>query len=112
MYFCEDYKHGKEIHINSVFTTGSFVVMLKSSKAMRLGDVVLEFEKYDTSERKFVFYKKYDFTVKPKDNFICFAKTQNNDMVINEPGFYLVVVLNQRGEVVANSILEVVEGKK
>jgi len=112
MYFCEGYRHGKEINISSNFTVGSLTVMVKSPKALGLADVVLEFEKYDTGQSDFVFYKKFDFTLNPEDAYICFSKTANNDLTITEPGFYRVVLLGQRGNVVTNSLVQILPGTK
>ena len=111
MYFCGEYKHGKEIHISSSFSVGSLTVMVKSQKAMHLTDVQLEFDRFDSVKNEFVLYKKFDFSLDPEDAYICFSKTKDNDLVISEPGIYRVVLFSQRDKVVTSALVEIVPAK-
>lgn len=113
LYFCEQYdsEYG-EIGISDRFTTGYLTVMVKSSTALGLSDVYIQFDKYNCSTAEFAYYKKFDYKVTPDMKYIYFSKNESSDMSFDTPGIYRVFLLDENGNTVASGLIEVISKKK
>ncbi len=110
MYFCEKYDANKgEIGISDRFTKGSLTVMVKCDHALNLENVNIEFEKYDYRTGKFEYYKKFPFVLKKESKYVSFSETESNDMSFDEPGFYRVFLLDDKGSTVTSALIEIIE---
>ncbi len=109
LYFCEKYdsKRG-EIGVSDRFTTGYLTVMVKSDNALDLEDVHIQFDKLNERNKKFEFYKKFDYTIDPEMSYVFFAKNSDSDLKFEEPGFYRVFLLDDRDKTVASALIEIV----
>ena len=110
LYFCEKYDSKKgEVGVSDRFTTGYLTVMVKSDYELGLEDVSIQFDKLNERSKKFEFYKKFDYVIEPDMSYVFFSKTGENDMSFDEPGFYRVFLLNEDGETVASSLVQIIE---
>ncbi|MBK7631028.1 MAG: hypothetical protein IPJ23_10100 [Ignavibacteriales bacterium] len=109
LYFCEKYdsKRG-EIGVSDRFTTGYLTVMVKSDDPLDLEDVHIQFDKLNERNKKFEFYKKYDYTIDPDMSYVFFAKNSDSDLKFEEPGFYRVFLLDDNDKTVASALIEIV----
>jgi len=109
MYFCQRYdsKLG-EVGISDRFTVGYLTIMVKSDKPMNLNDVFIEFDKYNTKENKFEFYKKFSYVISPDQSYVFFTRNDENDLRFEEPGIYRVFLLNDQEETVTSALIEIV----
>lgn len=106
MYFCERYDDRQgEIGISSVFYPGYFTIMVKAENNISpTSDVSIQIDKKN-SDGTYSFYKIIPFTVK-QSNYIYFSDKR---LFINDVGTYRVWLIDDRDNVIANSILEIVK---
>jgi hypothetical protein len=109
MYFCEKYGKNGEVGISDRFTTGYLTVVVKSSYEMKLKDVHIQLDKYNSRKDKFEYYKKFDYTLEPDMKYVYFAKNDDSDMNFEDAGFYRVFLLDDDDETVASAIVEIIE---
>src|SRR3970040_1418632 len=99
LYFCERYDSDDgEIGVSDRFTTGYITVMVKCDHALKLDDVAVQYDKYNTKTKVFEYYKKFDFSVERDMKYIFFERNDDSDMEFEEPGFYRVFLLDEDGE--------------
>lgn len=109
LYFCEKYDSKKgEIGVSDRFTTGYLTVMVKSDNALDLEDVHIQFDKLNERNKKFEFYKKFDYVIDPDMSYVFFAKNSDSDLKFEEPGFYRVFLLDDRDKTIASALIEIV----
>jgi len=109
LYFCEKYDDDKgEIGISDRFTTGYLTVMVKSAKALGLKSCHIQFDKYNWSEGKFEFYKKFNYEIDRDMKYVFFRKNDESDLNFDKPGFYRVYLLDEDDKTVACSIVQII----
>jgi hypothetical protein len=110
LYFCERYDdNGGEIGVADRFTKGYLTVMVKSDYALGLEDVKIEFDKYNFRTSKFDYYKKFNYTIDKDMKYVFFSKNEDSDLKFEEPGFYRVFLLDDKGKTVASSLIEIID---
>jgi hypothetical protein len=110
LYFCERYDSDDgEINVSDRFTTGYLTVMVKCDYALDLEDVSIQFDKWDSREKKFEYYKKFDYVVDRDMKYIFFAKNDESDLKFEDPGFYRVFLLDDRDKTVASALIEIID---
>jgi len=109
LYFCEKYDDDGEVNVSDRFTTGYLTVMVKCDYALDLKDVSIQFDKWNTRERKFEFYKKFDYVIEPDMKYVFFAKNKESDLKFEEPGFYRVFLLDDSEKTVASALIEIID---
>jgi len=110
LYFCERYDdYDGEIGVSDRFTTGHITVMVKSDYALRLDDVTIQYDKYNFRTGKFEYYKKFDFAIDRDMKYIFFERNDESDMEFEDPGFYRVFLLDDRGKTVTSSLVEIID---
>jgi hypothetical protein len=109
LYFCEEYdsKNG-EVGVSDRFTTGYLTVMVKSDYELGLEDVHIQFDRLNERNKKFEFYKKFDYVIEPEMSYVFFAKNDESDLKFEEPGFYRVFLLDDNDKTVASALIEIV----
>ena len=109
LYFCEKYDSKKgEVGVSDRFTTGYLTVMVKSDNALNLEDVHIQFDKLNERNKKFEYYKKFDYTIEPDMSYVFFAKNSDSDLKFEETGFYRVFLLDDRDKTVASALIEII----
>ncbi|MEO8231228.1 MAG: hypothetical protein ABI638_03025 [Ignavibacteriota bacterium] len=109
LYFCEKYDSKKgEIGVSDRFTTGYLTVMVKADDPLNLEDVHIQFDKLNERNKKFEFYKKFDYTIDSDMSYVFFAKNSDSDLKFEEPGFYRVFLLDDKDKTVASALIEIV----
>jgi len=108
MYFCEKYGKNGEVGISDRFTVGYITVVVKSEYKLKLRDVHVQFDKYNSKKDEFEFYKKFDYTLEPDMKYVYFSKNDESDMSFDEPGFYRVFLLDDENETVASALVEII----
>jgi hypothetical protein len=109
LYFCEKYDSKKgEIGVSDRFTTGYLTVMVKSDDALNLEDVHIQFDKLNERNKKFEYYKKFDYVIEPDMSYVFFAKNSDSDLKFEEAGFYRVFLLDDRDKTVASALIEII----
>lgn len=110
LYFCERYdSYDGEIGVSDRFTTGYITVMVKSDYALGLDDVSIQYDKYNFRTGKFEYYKKFDFAIDRDMKYIFFERNDDSDMKFEDPGFYRVFLLDDRGNTVTSSLIEMID---
>ena len=110
MYFCERYDSDDgEIGVSDRFTKGYITVMVKCDHALKLDDVSIQYDQYNTRTKEFEYYKKFSFTVERDMKYIFFERNDDSDMEFEEPGFYRVFLLDEDGETVASALIEIIK---
>jgi hypothetical protein len=109
LYFCEKYGTNGEVGVSDRFTTGYLTVMVKCDYALDLEDVSIQFDKYNTRSKTFEYYKKFDYVIEPDMKYVYFEKNDESDMKFEDPGFYRVFLLDDRGKTVASALIEIIE---
>jgi hypothetical protein len=110
LYFCERYdSRDGEVNVSDRFTTGYLTVVVKCDYELDLDDVSIQFDKWNQRERKFEYYKNFDYVVEPDMKYIYFSKNDESDMKFDEPGFYRVFLLDDREKTVASALIEIIE---
>jgi hypothetical protein len=109
LYFCEKYDSKKgEVGVSDRFTTGYLTVMVKSDNALGLEDVHIQFDKLNERNKKFEYYKKFDYVIEPDMSYVFFAKNSDSDLKFEEAGFYRVFLLDDRDKTVASALIEII----
>ncbi len=108
LYFCENYTSSGEVGISDIFTTGYITIVVKCDHNLGLTDCQIEYDKLDSTQNKFDFYKLFDFSVKPDMNYIYFSKNDNNDLSFDEQGIYRVLLLDNNDKTIASSLVQIV----
>lgn len=108
MYFCEKLGRTGEIGVSDRFTAGYFTVIVKCDFALELVDVSLQIDKYNDRNRKFEYYMNFDYTVEPDLKLLHFSQNEQNDLKIEEPGFYRVSLVDNRDRTVASALIEII----
>ena len=109
LYFCEKYGNNGEVGVSDRFTTGYLTVMVKCDYALDLEDVSIQFDKYNTRSKAFEYYKKFDYVIEPDMKYVYFEKNDESDMKFEDPGFYRVFLLDDRGKTVASALIEIID---
>jgi len=110
LYFCERYdSYDGEIGVSDRFTTGYITVMIKSDYALGLDDVSIQYDKYNFRTGKFEYYKKFDFAIDRDMKYIFFERNDDSDMKFEDPGFCRVFLLDDRGNTVTSSLIEIID---
>lgn len=109
LYFCEKYGNNGEVGVSDRFTTGYLTVMVKCDYALDLEDVSIQFDKYNTRSKTFEYYKKFDYVIEPDMKYVYFEKNDESDMKFEDPGFYRVFLLDDRGKTVASALIEIID---
>ncbi|MFZ1518484.1 MAG: hypothetical protein WAU11_06905 [Ignavibacteriaceae bacterium] len=109
LYFCEKYGNNGEVGVSDRFTTGYLTVMVKCDYALDLEDVAIQFDKYNTRSKTFEYYKKFDYVIEPDMKYVYFEKNDESDMKFEDPGFYRVFLLDDRGKTVASALIEIID---
>jgi hypothetical protein len=109
LYFCEKYDSKKgEVGVSDRFTTGYLTVMVKCDDALNLTDVHIQFDKFNERNKKFEYYKKFDYVIEPDMSYVFFAKNSDSDLKFEETGFYRVFLLDDRDKTVASALIEII----
>jgi hypothetical protein len=108
LYFCERYGRNGEVGVSDRFIAGYFTVIVKCDFALELVDVSLQLDKYNDRNRKFEYYMNFDYTVEPELKLLHFSQNEQNDLKIEEPGFYRVSLLDDRDRTVASALIEII----
>ncbi len=108
LYFCEKYGDDGEVGISDRFTTGYLTVMVKCDYALELKNVSIQFDKYNATSKTFEYYKKFSYVVEPSMKYIYFAKNSTSDMKFSDPGIYRVFLLDDSGNTVTSSLIEII----
>ena len=109
LYFCERYDEDDgEIGVSDRFTTGYLTVMVKSSTALGLTSVHIQFDRYNQSSGKFEFYKKFDYTIEKDMKYVFFKRNDDSDLSFDKPGFYRVYLLNKNDKTVASALVQII----
>jgi len=112
LYFCEQYKDGIEIGVNSTFTTGRITVMLDLrpvNKTVGVNKVFIKITKVADKNGFYpdeVFLDRIPFDVGPDWDYIYFEDHER--IQFTEPGVYRVYCLNDNGEIISSAFLKVV----
>jgi hypothetical protein len=110
LYFCREYKNGKEIGLSDAFSIGkggdSITVMVKTKGAIREKHISISVDKSESGE--FVHIGTHKFDVEPDWDYIFF--TGINFWV---EGFYRVSLLREDGSTITYNYvtMELVNGK-
>ncbi len=110
LYTCEKYGDDGEVGVSDRFTTGYITVMVKCDRALKLENVAIQYDKYNPGTKKFEYYKKFHFSVKPTMKYIFFSRNDESDMSFDEPGFYRVFLLDEDDDdsTVASCLVEII----
>ncbi|MFI5237876.1 MAG: hypothetical protein ACHQLA_08060 [Ignavibacteriales bacterium] len=110
LYFCERYDDNDgEVGVSDRFTTGYITVMVKCDYALRLEDVVIQYDQYDFRTGKFTYYKKFDFEVDRDMKYIFFERNDDSDLEFDDPGFYRVFLLDEDSKTIASALVEIID---
>lgn len=104
MHFCEQFKDGKELGLGSRFTLGTFCIVVQDDNPIGISDGYIQFDKQ--TNKGFVFYKKFEFIMNPKANYIYF---QRKDLSIDEPGFYRIFLLDKNNKTISSALIEFIK---
>ena len=108
MYFCEKYGRNGEVGVSDRFTTGYLTVVVKSDYALRLDDVSIQLDKYNSRTGEFEYYKKFGYTIELDMKYVYFERNDESDLEFEDPGFYRVFLLDHRDKTVASAIIEII----
>jgi hypothetical protein len=82
--------------------------MVKCDDALNLEDVHIQFDKFNERNKKFEYYKKFDYVIEPDMSYVFFAKNSDSDLKFEEAGFYRVFLLDDRDKTVASALIEII----
>lgn len=108
LYFCEDYKNGKEIGVSDRFTTGWLTVMVRSDRPLGVGKVELRLTKIADAKGKSITPKIMDtipFDVEADWDYTYFQDKER--LLFNTPGTYRVTLQKVDGTPICSGIVEV-----
>jgi hypothetical protein len=104
LYFCEEYRNGKEIGVSDVFTIpsagGYLTVMIKLDKPIGVGKVDLRISKLTGSSEKII--ETIPFDVQPDWDYIHF-----DEITFKSSGTHKVTLLKPDGTPVASGQVEI-----
>jgi hypothetical protein len=104
LYFCEEYKDGKEIGVSEVFTIprggGYLTVMIKLDKPIGVGKVDLRISKKTNGSEKIV--ETIPFDVQPDWDYIHF-----DEITFKSAGMHRVVLMKSDGSPIATGDVEI-----
>ncbi|MBN1633763.1 MAG: serine/threonine protein kinase [Ignavibacteria bacterium] len=112
LYFCEDYKNGKEVNVSSRFTTGWLTVMVDLRPAdVEIGvkSVYIEIVKIKNSAGESIpekLVKTVDFSVEPDFNYIYFQNKK--ELKFDSPGTYRVSLFTSRDKLIVSNTIEII----
>jgi len=111
LYLCVEYGKNGEESVSDVFTTGYLTAVVKCDYALRVKSAAIQFDKYDVDDEKWVFYKKFYYTLNPKDKYVYFSRNDESDMSFDETGFFRVYLLDEDDDskVIASAIVKIIE---
>lgn len=108
LYFCERYDKG-EIGVKDWFPKGEITVVVRCDSALGLGEVHLQFDKYNCNTGQFDYYRRFDYDVDREMNYVFFSNTSKNDLEIDEAGLYRVFLLDNFNDTVASAMVEIID---
>lgn len=115
LYFCEDYKDGKEINVATQFTTGWLTVMVdlrpaeETFKVSKVNILIYRAE-YDADNKlKPEFIDKIPFNVQPDWDYVFFKNTDK--LKFSSAGYYIVACQTEDEETIAYGVVEIVGGE-
>jgi hypothetical protein len=109
LYFCEKYDDDDgEVGVSDRFTTGYLTVMVKATKPLGLKSCHIQFDKYNWSEGKFEFYKKFNYEIAKDQKYVFFKRNDESDLNFDKPGFYRVYLLNKDDKTVASALVQII----
>lgn len=112
LYFCEDYRGGKEINVSSRFTTGWLTVMVDLRPAnVEIGtkSVYIEIVKIKDADGKTIpekFIKTIDFSVEPDFDYIYFQNKK--ELKFDSPGTYRVSLFTGKDKLITSNTIEII----
>ncbi|CAF3772397.1 unnamed protein product [Rotaria sp. Silwood1] len=108
LYFCEDYKNGKEIGVSDRFSTGWLTVMVKTDKPLGVGKVELRMTKVKDSSGNKISEKIVDtvpFDVQADWDYTYFQ--DKSRLKFSSPGTYKVTMQKVDGTPICSGEVEV-----
>jgi hypothetical protein len=109
LYFCEKYDEDKgEIGVSDRFTTGYLTVMVLSTKRIGVSNCHIQFDKYNCTEGKFEYYKKFDYKIDADSKYVYFNKNDDSDLSFEKPGIYRVFLLDKDNNTVTSSLVQII----
>lgn len=108
LYFCEDYKNGKEIGVSERFTTGWLTVMVRTEKPIGVGKVELRLTKIKNSEGEKISEKIIDtvpFDIQSDWTYTYFQ--DKSRLKFSSPGTYKVTMQKVDGTPICSGEVEV-----
>ena len=109
MYFCDKFESSGAVGVSDRRTVGNVTIVVKSNYAMGLGDITIQFDKYDCRTDEFEYHDKFYFSVDPRKKLIFLEKNEENDLKFREVGIYRVFLLDERDRTVASALIEIIE---
>ncbi|MBS1493847.1 MAG: hypothetical protein JST55_10060 [Bacteroidetes bacterium] len=108
LYFCEDYKNGKEIGVSDRFTTGWLTVMVRTDKPLGVGKVELRMTKIKDADGDKISEKIIDtvpFDVQANWDYTYFQDKKR--LKFTSPGTYKVTMQKIDGTPICSGEVEV-----
>jgi serine/threonine protein kinase len=112
LYFCEDYKGGKEVNVSSRFTKGWLTVMLDLRPAnVEIGvkNVYLEIVKIKDEDGESIpekFIRTIDFTVEPEFDYIYFQNKE--ELKFESTGTYRVSLFTSKDKLITSNTIDII----
>lgn len=108
LYFCEDYKNGKEIGVSDRFSTGWLTVMVRTDKPLGVGKVELRMTKIKNADGEKISEKIVDtvpFDVQADWDYTYFQ--DKSRLKFTSPGTYKVTMQKVDGTPICSGEVEV-----
>lgn len=108
LYFCEDYKNGKEIGVSDRFTSGWLTVMVKTEKPIGVGKVELRLAKIKDADGDKISEKIIDtipFDIQSNWDYTYFQ--DKSRLKFSSPGTYKVTMQKVDGTPICSGEVEV-----
>ena len=109
MYFCDKYGSNGAVGVSDRRTTGHVTVVVKSNYAMGLGEIIIQFDKYNCRSNEFEYYDKFYYSVNPEQNIIFLERDEENKLQFREVGIYRGFLLDDEDNPVASALIEIAE---
>ncbi len=109
LYFCEDYKNGKEIGVSERFTPGGLTVMVRTDKPLGVGKVELRMAKIKDEDGNKISEKIIDtvpFDVQANWDYTYFQ--DKSRLKFSSPGTYKVTMQKIDGTPICSGEVEVI----
>jgi len=110
LYFCEDYKNGKEVGVSDRFSTGWLTVMVKTDKPLGVGKVELRMTKIKDADGDKISEKIVDtvpFDVQADWDYTYFQ--DKSRLKFTSPGTYKVTMQKVDGTPICSGEVEVIK---